>query len=143
MKLNRGLFWAVFSPVFALGAVFCFPLLAQAHLMLVEEESEGLLRVFFDDGTPNRHALVEVYDEDGLLVEEGPVDREGLFYYDTAEAAFIVARDNFGHRAEFTPGQNQQEPLPRVPVTTGVVAGFALIAFHFQRRVNKRAGAGS
>jgi nickel transport protein len=109
-----------------------------AHLMLIEPVEEGKIRVAFDNGSANLYAEVAVYNEDGDEIGRGGVDSKGYFTYSAEGAILLVAEDRFGHRAEFTVGENVREQLPRIPVIGGVLVGFALIAGVFQYRVKQR-----
>ncbi len=109
-----------------------------AHLMLIEPVEEGKAQVVFDDGSPNRHAEVVVFDEDENEIARGEVDRDGYFSYPAEEAAMLVAEDNFGHRAEYIVGEDAYQVLPRVPIVSAVLAGFLLIAGIFHYRVRKK-----
>ncbi len=127
------------------GLIFIFLLLwpasAFAHLMLIEPVEEGKVQVVFDDGSPNRHAKVIVYDDENREIAGGDVDREGYFTYPADEAALLVAEDNFGHRAEYEVGEEPHAALPRLPAVSAVLAFFALIAGIFHLRVkNKKPG---
>ncbi len=109
-----------------------------AHLMLIEPVEEGKVRVVFDDGSPNPHAEVIVFDEDENETARGDVDRDGYFSYPAEDAAMLVAEDNFGHRAEYVVGEDAHQALPRVPTVSAVLAGFLLIAGIFHYRVRNK-----
>ena len=111
---------------------------AFAHLMLIEPVEEGHVRVVFDDGSPNPHAEVIVFDEDENETARGDVDRDGYFSYPAEGASKLVAEDNFGHRAEYVVGEDAHQALPRVPTVSAVLAGFLLIAGIFHYRVRKK-----
>ncbi len=111
---------------------------AFAHLMLIEPVEEGKVRVVFDDGSPNPHAEVIVFDEDENETARGDVGREGYFSYPVEGAAVLVAEDNFGHRAEYVVGEEAHQALPRMPTVSAVLAGFLLIAGIFHYRVKKK-----
>ncbi|RQD68607.1 MAG: hypothetical protein D5S00_08690 [Tindallia sp. MSAO_Bac2] len=120
---------------------FFSSLSAYAHAMFIEAVEEGKVQVIFDDGTPNRHAEVIVYDEADKEIERGNVDRQGYFSYAAKDAVRLVAKDNFGHRAEYVIGEETRKQLPRIPTVAGVLAIFILIAAFFQHRTNKRKAA--
>ncbi len=107
-----------------------------AHLMLIEPVEEGKVRVVFDDGSPNPHAEVIIFDEDENEIVRGDVERDGYFSFPAEDAVIIVAEDNFGHRAEYVVGEDAHQALPRVPTVSAVLAGFLLIAgiFHYRAR---------
>ncbi len=109
-----------------------------AHLMLIEPVEEGKARVVFDDGSPNPHAEVIVFDEDENEIVRDDVDRDGYFSYPAEDAVMIVAEDNFGHRAEHVVGEDAHQGLPRVPTVSAVLAGFLLIAGIFHYRVKRK-----
>ncbi len=109
-----------------------------AHMMLIEPVEEGKVQVVFDDGSPNRHAEVVVFDEDENEMARGDVDRQGYFSYPAEGAVMLVADDGFGHRAEYLVGEDAPQALPRVPTVGAVLAGFLLIAGIFHYRVRKR-----
>jgi nickel transport protein len=109
-----------------------------AHNMLVEPVESGKVRVIFDDGSPARHAEVIVYNEQEEEIARGDVDRDGLFSYEAEGAVFILAQDQFGHRAEYTIGEEIGQGLPRVPTVIAVLGVFVLIAGLFHYRINKR-----
>ncbi len=109
-----------------------------AHLMLIEPVEEGKVQVVFDDGSVARHAEVVVYDENEEEIDRGDVDDKGYFSYDPERAEQLVADDGFGHRAEYTVGEDVREALPRGPAVTAVLFGFAAIAGIFQYRVQKK-----
>ena len=133
--LSRTLFiitiMAVLFLIFPVATVF-------AHLMLIEPVEEGEVRVAFDDGSPNPHAEVIVFDEDENEIARGDVDREGYFSYPVEDAVMLVAEDNFGHRAEHVIGEDAHQALPRVPTVSAVLAGFLLIAGIFHYRVRNK-----
>ncbi len=109
-----------------------------AHLMLIEPVEEGKVRVVFDDGSPNPHAEVIVFDENENETASGDVDRDGYFSYPAEDAALLVAEDNFGHRAEYVVGEDARQALPRVPTVSAVLAVFLLIAGVFHYRVRNK-----
>ena len=109
-----------------------------AHHMLIEPVEEGKVRVVFDDGSPNPHAEVIVFDEDENETARGEVDRDGYLSYPAEDAAMLVAEDNFGHRAEYVVGEDAHQALPRVPTVSAVLAGFMLIAGIFHYRVRNK-----
>ena len=116
-----------------LSTIFVF-----AHAMFIETVEEGKVQVLFDDGTPNQHAEVIVYDEAENEIARGEVDREGYYSYAEEEAAVLVAEDTFGHRAEYVVGVGMRHSLPRVPTVSAVLVIFVLIAALFHYRVKKR-----
>ncbi len=109
-----------------------------AHLMLIEPVEAGKVQVVFDDGSPNPHAEVVVFDEDENEIARGDVDRDGYFSYPAEDAAMLVAEDSFGHRAEYVIGEDVHQPLPRVSTVSAVLAGFLLIAGIFHYRVRNK-----
>lgn len=109
-----------------------------AHSILIEPVESGQVRVIFDDGSPARHAEVIVYNEQEEEIARGDVDRDGQFSYEAEGAAFMVAQDQFGHRAEYTVGEEIGQALPRVPTVIAVLWVFVMIAGLFHYRVNKR-----
>ena len=109
-----------------------------AHSMLIEPVEAGRVRVVFDDGSPNPHAEVVIYNEDEEEIARGDVDREGVFTYAAEGAVFMVAQDRFGHRAEYTVGEETGQALPRVPTVAAVLGVFGLVAGLFHYRVKKR-----
>lgn len=109
-----------------------------AHLMLIEPVEEGKVQVVFDDGSPNPHVEVIVFDEDENETARGEVDRDGYFSYPAEEAVMLVAEDNFGHRAEYVVGEDAHQNLPRVLTVSAVLAGFLLIAGIFHYRVRNK-----
>ncbi|SDY96363.1 hypothetical protein [Tindallia californiensis] len=114
---------------------------AFAHAMLVETVEEGRVRVIFDDGSPNRHAEVAVFDEADQEIDRGDVDDEGYFDYDSEKAVKLIAQDNFGHRAEYVVGEEASKPLPRVPTIVGVLLLFGAGAAFFKKRSKKQQSA--
>ncbi len=109
-----------------------------AHLMLIEPVEEGKVRVVFDDGSPNPHAEVIVFDENENETARGDVGRDGYFSYPAEDAVMLAAQDNFGHRAEYVVGEDAHQTLSRVPTVSAVLAGFILVAGIFHYRVRKK-----
>lgn len=115
------------------SSVFVF-----AHAMIIETVEEGKVKVVFDDGSPNRHAEVTVFDEEENEIAHGEVDEEGYFSYDPTGAVLLVAQDNMGHRAEYVVGEGMRRSLPRVPTIGAALLIFALVAVVFRYRSKKR-----
>lgn len=109
-----------------------------AHNLLIEPVEAGKVRVVFDDGSPARHSEVIVYNEDEEEIARGDVDREGYFTFEAEGAAFMIAQDQFGHRAEYTVGEETGQALPRVQTVAAVLGVFGLVAGLFHYRVKKR-----
>lgn len=109
-----------------------------AHNMLIEPVEEGKVQVVFEGGTPSRHAEVVVYDKNDEVIKQGEVDDNGKFSYPPEDAKFIVAEDDFGHRAEHVVGEEPKKVLPRGVTIFLVLTGFVLIAGIFHYRVEKK-----
>ena len=122
----------------ALFMAILFVTPVSAHRMLIEEISEGVVKVGYEDGRFSRRTVVVVYDKQGEEIARGELDGEGLFYYAPEDAVLIEADDGLGHRAELVLGEEIAEELPRGLTIALVSVGFLLIAGFFQYRLVKR-----
>lgn len=126
------------TTLLALFIAILFVTPVSAHRMLIEEISEGVVKVGYEDGRFSRRTVVVVYDQQGEEIASGALDGEGLFYYVPEDAVLIEADDGLGHRAELVLGEEIAEELPRGLTIALVSAGFLLIAGFFQYRLVKR-----
>lgn len=107
-----------------------------AHRMLIIQEEEGKLQVVYEGGTPARRATVTLYDSSGSVLKEGPVDKNGAFYYRLSlSPARAEADDGLGHWADydFTSGAFSREVPLYLKALTGVAFLLAL-AFIFHKK---------
>ena len=84
-----------------------FPASASAHNVNVFAYVEGdevFAEAYFADGGRCRGAAVEVYDENGVKIEEGTTDEEGRFSFRPQHDSDLLIRVNasMGHQAEYT-----------------------------------------
>lgn len=126
------------ATLLVLFIIILFVTPVSAHRMLIEEISEGVVKVGYEDGRFSRRTVVVVYDQQGEEITRGDLDAEGLFYYAPADAVMIEADDGLGHRAELVLGVEISEELPRGLTIALVSAGFLLIAGFFKYRIFKR-----
>lgn len=126
------------ATLFVLIIIILFVTPVSAHRMLIEEISEGVVKVGYEDGRFSRRTVVIVYDQQGEEIARGALDGEGLFYYDPADAVLIEADDGLGHRTELVLGEEIADELPRGLTIALVSVGFLLIAGFFQYRLVKR-----
>ncbi len=119
----------ILAPFFASAPV-------QAHELLIEGVSEGKVNAGFDDGTPAIQVDIKVYYEDELI-HEGRTDRQGAMELpEGVEWDKIEARDNYGHRALYSRGEEEGFRLPR---WAGALLGlsFLLLVAAFSGRRQK------
>jgi len=84
---------------------FIFPALTYAHRVSVFAYQEGgkiFVEGFFSDGTPTKHANVEVFDKGGKKLFSGRTDEKGTLSFKTpsVDTLKIVLNASMGHRAE-------------------------------------------
>ena len=82
-----------------------FPRFTYAHRVSVFAYQEGgriFVEGFFSDGTPTRHATVEVFDTGGKKLFSGKTDQKGTLSFKVphADVMKIVLNASMGHRAE-------------------------------------------
>jgi len=126
------------ATLLVLFIIILFVTPVSAHRMLIEEISEGVVKVGYEDGRFSRRTVVVVYDQQGEEIARGALDGEGLFYYNPADAVLIEADDGLGHRTELVLGEEIADELPRGLTIALVSVGFLLIAGFFQYRLVKR-----
>ena len=126
------------ATLLVLFIIILFVTPVSAHRMLIEEISEGVVKVGYEDGRFSRRTVVVVYDQQGEEIARGALDGEGLFYYNPADAVLIEADDGLGHRTELVLGEEIADELPRGLTIALVSVGFLLIAGFFQYRIFKR-----
>lgn len=86
-------------------SLLIFPRFTYAHRVSVFAYQEGgriFVEGFFSDGTPTRHATVEVFDTGGKKLFSGKTDQKGTLSFKAPQvsAMKIVLNASMGHRAE-------------------------------------------
>ena len=104
-----------------------FPRFTYAHRVSVFAYQEGgriFVEGFFSDGTPTRHATVEVFDTGGKKLFSGKTDQKGTlsFKVPQASAMKIVLNASMGHRAEILFHLTSPPGGKATPANTGVKA---------------------
>ncbi len=127
---------ATFLLVLLIAILPAAPVLA--HRMIIEEVSEGVVKVGYDDGRFSRRTEVVIYDQQGMEIVRGSLDDDGMFYFQANNALLVEADDGLGHRAELVLGECAPKELHRGLTVALVSTGFILIAVLFQFRVIKR-----
>jgi hypothetical protein len=82
-----------------------------AHRMVIIEGGEGRLQILYDGGIPAGRAVVTLYDRQGSIITEGPVDTDGFFYFDpTLDVGRATANDGLGHLAHLDFQMEKKQP---------------------------------
>lgn len=85
--------------------LFLLPALSFAHRVSVFAYQEGVqifVEGFFSDGTPTKHATVEVFNREGKKLFSGKTNEKGTLSFKAphVDAVKIVLNASMGHRAE-------------------------------------------
>ncbi len=85
--------------------LLCLPPFSYAHRVSVFAYQEGntiTVEGFFSDGTPTRHATIEVFDPNGKKIFSGKTNEKGTLSFKAPAASplKIVLVASMGHRAE-------------------------------------------
>lgn len=108
-----------------------------AHKMSIEPVEDGIIKVQYDDGGISSRAEVTVYNSNDEEIEKGKLDEKGQFTYDTSkDAAYIVAEDGLGHKAEWKVGEEVKSDTggSKALKIGAVVLVFAAIGFISYKR---------
>lgn len=112
---------------------------ASAHRMLIDEEQDGLLKVYYQGNLAASRATVTLLDQEGNELASGPVDAEGMFAYDSKlKPALAKVDDGLGHGTtyDFAKGRPQETPVAVKAVF--VVAIFLFVAAYFYMREQQK-----
>lgn len=92
-----------------------FPAITYAHRVSVFAYQEGgkiFVEGFFSDGTPTKHANVEVFDKGGKKLFSGRTNEKGTLSFKApgTDTLKIVLNASMGHRAEILFHLNKEKP---------------------------------
>jgi len=109
--------------------------------MVLEVVDNGSIQVSYDDGTAAGMAIVSAFDEDGDLLFEQNVNKDGTLSYDQSMNVHrFVADDGMGHRA--TSMTNETSWLKEIPISLRALLGISLLLliasiFHYRHQVKR------
>jgi hypothetical protein len=117
-----------------------------AHRIIIENSkgTDNFLSVTYEGGLPAVRAEVKLYNQNDEVVAEGPVDDEGVFYYQPSlSLKYAEASDGLGHMAryDFTENGGWLKALPlyaRVCMGTGFLIILSIVFYVIQYKKNYR-----
>ncbi len=104
-----------------------------AHKMIIEPVGEGQVKVMYDGGNPATRASIKVYNENDEVIEEGPVNEEGIFEFDASKASYLESDDGMGHKDIWEVGDEVKAPdnsskFLKIGIVVVVLAAVAFFA---------------
>ena len=101
------------SIIMIVAVILIWSLPVYAHKMTIDPERDGVIKVYYDDGSFSSKIEITVYDSNDEIIESGKLDDQGKYSYDiNGGAAYIVADDGMGHKDEWKIGE-------KVKINTG------------------------
>ncbi|TCK98136.1 hypothetical protein EDC19_0554 [Natranaerovirga hydrolytica] len=110
------------------------------HRMLIEPIEDGMVKVYYADGSFSNTTQVMVYDTSNNLIVSERVNDEGYFDYASySDAHKLVADDGLGHRVEWQVG----DPISysssfyywlKIVIVVVIIIGIGLIFYIRQKR---------
>jgi nickel transport protein len=88
----------LFFFLFLSGIIFAHKI----NIFTYKEGNKIFVEGYFQDGSPTKNAVIEIYNEKAEKIIEGKTDLEGIFSFDIPDAKKIkvVLNADMGHRAE-------------------------------------------
>ncbi|WP_018933173.1 hypothetical protein [Gracilibacillus lacisalsi] len=124
---NRKLFIVIVGCCLFIN-LFISPQTSNAHRLMIKQENDGVIHVYYDDGTPGALSVVTAYDSRGNKLFEKTVNEDGSLIYDTElNIHRFVADDGLGHRASTL--HSESDHSNEIPVFIRAMAGIAILLF--------------
>ncbi len=124
------------SIAIGLTLVFLFvPMLVLAHGLNIILLEPGVLKAEYEGGGFSPRMVFTLYDADGKVVLEGPIDENGEFHFDkNLDFEKAVVDDGMGHRATYVKGGKPKTEIPKVPVVIAVFAVVGIIFYVYNKK---------
>lgn len=114
------------------------PTVVLAHGLTLTLVEPGVLKAEYEGGGFSPRMTFTLYDADGEVVLEGPIDDNGEFHFDKSlEFEKAVVDDGMGHKASYVKGSEPRTEIPKIPVVIAVFAVVGII-FYVHNKKNKK-----
>lgn len=111
------------------------PIFVLAHGLNLTLVEPGVLKAEYEGGGFSPRMVFTLYDADGKVVLEGPIDENGEFHFDkNLDFEKAEVDDGMGHRATYVKGSEPRKEIPKVPVVIAVFAVVGIIFYVYSKK---------